>query len=141
MWLRTRIFIHMNIKHYPDRQWHRVCMSANSLQCRPTLCDLTDCSPPGSSGHGISQARYWNGLPFPLPEDLLDPGIEPASLLSPAFAGRFFTTSTSWLLFPKQFKQLLQVRLSESRKRLHISKPSCKSNNLVNYMIKYKIIW
>ena len=82
----------MNIKHYPDRQWHRVCMSANPLQCRPTLCDLTDCSPPGSSGHGISQARYWNGLPFPLPEDLPNPGTEPVSPESPAVAGRFFTT-------------------------------------------------
>ena len=33
--------------------------------------------------------QYWNGLPFPSPEDLPDPGIE---LTSPALAGRFFTT-------------------------------------------------
>ena len=39
-----------------------------------------DCSPPGSSVHGISQARILSGLPFPSPEDLLDPGIEPKSL-------------------------------------------------------------
>ena len=32
---------------------------------------------------------YWNGLLFPSPGGLLDPGIEPAS---PALAGRFFTT-------------------------------------------------
>ena len=38
---------------------------------------------------GISQARYWSGLPFPSPEDLSDPGTEPAS---PALADRFFTT-------------------------------------------------
>ena len=37
----------------------------------------------------FSRQEYWSGLPFPSPEDLLDPGIEPAS---PALAGRFFTT-------------------------------------------------
>ena len=33
--------------------------------------------------------EYWSGLPFPPPEDLPDPGTEPAS---PALAGGFFTT-------------------------------------------------
>ena len=32
---------------------------------------------PGSSVHGISQARILSGLPLPLPGDLPDPGIEP----------------------------------------------------------------
>ena len=41
--------------------------------------DPTDCSPPGSSVHGILQARYWSGLPFPSPGDLPDPGIKPRS--------------------------------------------------------------
>ena len=35
-------------------------------------------------------------LPFPPPGDLPDAGIEPMSLMSPAFAGRFFTTSAAW---------------------------------------------
>ena len=34
-----------------------VCMRAKSLQSDPTLCDLMDCSPPGSSVHGTLQAR------------------------------------------------------------------------------------
>ena len=39
-----------------------------------------DYSPPGSSVHGILQAEYWSGLPFPSPGDLPpDPGIEPRS--------------------------------------------------------------
>jgi len=38
-----------------------------------------DCSPPQSSVHGISQARYWSGLPFPSPGDLLNLGIRPWS--------------------------------------------------------------
>ena len=35
-----------------------------------------DFSLPGSSVHGIFQARYWSGLPFPSPRALPDPGIE-----------------------------------------------------------------
>ena len=40
--------------------------------------------------------EYWSRLPFPPPGDLPNPGIEPASLKSPALAARFFTTSTTW---------------------------------------------
>ena len=45
---------------------------------------------------GFSRQEYWGGLPCPPPGDLLDPGIEPTALMSPALAGRFFTTSTTW---------------------------------------------
>jgi len=45
---------------------------------------------------GFSRQEYWSGLPRPSPGDLPDPGTEPMSLMSPALAGRFFTTSTSW---------------------------------------------
>ena len=45
---------------------------------------------------GFSRQEYWGGLPFPSPGDLTDPGIEPASLTSPALAGRCFTTSAAW---------------------------------------------
>ena len=42
---------------------------------------------------GSSRQEYCSGLPFPSPEDLSDLGIEPMSLMSPALAGWFFTTS------------------------------------------------
>ena len=143
-------------------------LCAKSLQSCPILCDPMDHSPPGSSVHGILQARilervaisssrrsfqprdpscvpyisctggqvlyherhlgslqfssvqwlsrvqlfatlwtvahqaplsmgfskqeYWSGLPWPPPGDLPNPGIEPASPVPPALAGRFFTT-------------------------------------------------
>ena len=54
---------------------------------------------PGSSVHGILQAsipEYQNGLPFPAPEDLPDPGIEPASPASPALVGEFFIHCPTW---------------------------------------------
>ena len=63
-----------------------------SLKSCPTLCNPMDCSPPGSSIHGISRQEYWSGLPCPPPGHLSDPGIGPASLMSPALTGGFFTT-------------------------------------------------
>ena len=44
----------------------------------------------------FSMQGYRNGLPFPSPGDLPDPGIEPMSLMSSALAGGFFTTSATW---------------------------------------------
>jgi len=43
----------------------------------------------------FSRQENWRGLPFPTLGDLLDPGIEPVSLASPALASRFFTTAPS----------------------------------------------
>ena len=75
------------------------------------LSDWTDCSHFSCVQHfatpwtralqaplsmGFSRQEYWSGLPCLPPEDLPDPGIEPTSLMSPALANRFFTTSTAW---------------------------------------------
>ena len=43
---------------------------------------------------GFSRPEYWSGLPRPPLNDLPNPAIEPAFLVSPAWAGVFFTTST-----------------------------------------------
>ena len=59
-----------------------VCVHAQSC---PTLCNPLDCSPPGSSVHGIFQARILEWVACPPPGDLSDPGIEPESSMSPAF--------------------------------------------------------
>ena len=42
---------------------------------------------------GFPKQEYWNGLPFPPPEDLPNTGLEPGSLGSLAFTGGFFTTA------------------------------------------------
>ena len=44
---------------------------------------------------GFSRQEYWSGMPFSSPGDLPDLGIESVSLMSPALAGVFFTTSRS----------------------------------------------
>ena len=47
-------------------------------QSCPTLCNLVDCSPPGSSVYGISQAKILDGLPFPAPFNNNSSGKESA---------------------------------------------------------------
>ena len=60
--------------------------------------DPMDHSPPGSSAHAISKQGYWSRLPYPPPGDLPNSKTEPTSLMPPALAGGFFTTSTSDVL-------------------------------------------
>ena len=48
-------------------------------QSCPTFYNPVDCSPPGSSVHGIFQARILEWEPFPSPGDFPDPGTEPRS--------------------------------------------------------------
>ena len=71
-------------------------MHAKSLQSCLTLCDSMDYSPPGFTVHGIPQAEVLEWVAMPSSRDLRITGMEPASLTSPALAGRFFTTSTTW---------------------------------------------
>ena len=44
---------------------------------------------------GFSRQEYWNRLPCPPSGDLPNLEIKPASPVSPALAGRFFTTSAT----------------------------------------------
>ena len=53
------------------------------------LCDPRLCSPPGSSVHGISQARILEWVAISFSRGSSRSGIEPAS---PALARGFFTT-------------------------------------------------
>ena len=66
-----------------------VCICYLVAKSCPTLCDPMDCSLPGTSIHRFPKQEYWNGLPFPSPGDLPDPGIKP---MSPALVGKFSTT-------------------------------------------------
>ena len=71
-------------------------MRTKSLQSCTTLCYPMDHSPPVCSVYGFSRQDCWSGLLFPSPRNFPNPGIETASLMFPALAGRFFTTSDTW---------------------------------------------
>ena len=70
-------------------------------QLHPSLLDGVRQAP---LSMGFPKQEYGSGLPFPTPGDLPDPGIKLASLVSPALAGKFFTTvPPSYLLHKIQF--------------------------------------
>ena len=60
-------------------------MCAKSLELCPTLCDLMDCSPPGSSVYGILQARILEWVTISSSKGSTFPE-------APALHGGFFTT-------------------------------------------------
>ena len=101
-WLNLHLLclLHWQVDSLPLTTWEPPTwkhVSAWVLQSCPTLCNSSDCSPPRLfCSWGFSRQEYWSGLPWPPPGDLRNPGIEPMSLMSPALAGEFFTTSTTW---------------------------------------------
>ena len=66
-----------------------------------------DCSLPGSSVHGVLQARILEWVAFPPPGDLPDPGIQLTSPVAPSIAGGCFT--------PEQPGSLREGRMSRKR--------------------------
>ena len=58
----------------------------------------------------LSRQEYWSGLPFLTPGDLLDPGIKPMTLMSPAVAGRFFTTAPPRKPMYRDLKLSLKIK-------------------------------
>ena len=70
-----------------------MCMHAKLLLLCPTLCNAMEWYPPGSSVHGILQVRILEWVAISFSRDLPDLGIKPTSLMSPALADRFFTSS------------------------------------------------
>ena len=75
----------------------------------PTLCDARGSTLPSSSVHGISRQEYWSGLPCPPPGDLPDPGTKSSSLMSPALADGFFTTSATALTLVQCLAQMFPL--------------------------------
>ena len=74
--------------------------SLSRLRLSATLWTVAYQAPPST---GFSRQEYWSGLPFPFPVDLPNPGIESASLTSPALAARvFFFTTKLRSIHPQQ---------------------------------------
>ena len=75
-----------------------LCVGAESLSCVRLFATpwTVACQAPQSMG--FSRQEYMSGLPCPPPGDLSDPGIKPESLMSPALARGFFTTSATRMM-------------------------------------------
>ena len=86
---RNQSIEYLNILKYSNGI--SLCMHAKSLQLCLTLCDPMDCSPPGSSVHGILQARTLEWITMPSYRG--NSQLRDRSLVSciSCIAGRFFT--------------------------------------------------
>ena len=87
-------------------------MCAKLLQSCLSLCNTMDCSPPGSSVHGILQARVLEWVAMPSSRGSSDPGMEPSALKSPPLVGGLFITSATWLFRKWKWSLLSRVWLS-----------------------------
>ena len=92
--IAVRLFASFFVTQIPPRTSSTV--SYIMLCCAsPTLCDCIDRSPPGSSVHGISQARRLEWVSVPFSRGSSRPGIEPGSALSPALRANSLPTEPS----------------------------------------------
>ena len=71
---------------------YNMCVHIRLFQSGETLCNFMDCNPPGSSVHGILQARIleWIAIPFSRPS--FQPRDWTHISTSPALASGLFTT-------------------------------------------------
>ena len=89
----------------------RACMHAQLLQSCPTLCNPVDCSPPGSSVHGILQARILKWVITPSSRGSSQPR-DPTSVSWISYlAGGFFTHWATWKQVKKQVKKRLFMEI------------------------------
>ena len=94
--LQNILFFSTKVSDFTFLSLHHTCVHAKSVQSCPPLCTRHGlCSPPGSSVHGIFQARILEWIAISFFRDIPDPGIELTSLMSPALASGFVITSTT----------------------------------------------
>ena len=102
VWLK-HIFCHITFSVSIQLQWILRLLPCLVLSCfsHDQLCVIlwtVACQAPLYMG--FSRQKYWSGLPCPPPGDVPDPGIKPESPTSPALAGSFSITSTTWETLP-----------------------------------------
>ena len=125
------------------------CIILLSQLC-PTLCNPVDCSPPGSSVHGILQARILEWVAIPLSRGSTDPGIK---TMCPAFQadplqseapGKLLSTNMSALNLPAFWlSKHLQVQLLFSSWSIKHPVTTCQilCFSVVFWLTKYLCFW
>ena len=82
---------------------------------------------------GFSRQEYWSGLPFPSPEDLPNPGIEPGSPALQADSLPFELQGRPLLVF--YYEALLELGSADMRKLTFasLSSESVQFSDLVSH--------
>ena len=108
LFLCKRICLMLNIKsdplHTAENNWFwfetscpkYTCLCAQSLRSCPTLCDTLDCSPPGSSVHGILQSRILEWVAMPWSRVSSQPRDWTCISCISCIAGGFFTAAPKY---------------------------------------------
>ena len=93
LWYRQEWELNKDAKFREYLHWRSTCRVWVCVCCVQLFVVpwTVTCQAPLSVG--FPRQEYWSGSAFPTPADLPSPGIK---LTSPALAGRFFTTSTTW---------------------------------------------
>ena len=102
--IHTHAYSFLNMYIYT----HTCVCSVASVVSDSVILWTVACQAPLSMG--FSRQEYWSRWSCPPPRDLPDPGMEPASLMPPALAGRFFTTSATW--------EVPKIRIQGSKKKI-----------------------
>ena len=99
--LRVKVYLHFSFfcSHSKVLLWACMCMCLVAQSCL-TLCDPMDCSPPGSSIHGILQARILEWVAMPCSRRSYQPRDQTTVFCT---AGRFFI---SWATRETRMHQL-----------------------------------
>ena len=79
------------------------------LAC-PTLCDTMDCSPPGSSVHGILQARILEWVAIPFSRGYSRPWRDQTQVC--CIAGRFFTVWATYFIYIYIYIYIYSIHLT-----------------------------
>ena len=95
-----------------DNIWVGCMRECSVTQSWPTLWTPWTVAHQAPLSMGFPRQESWSGLPFPIPGDLPDPGIEP---VSPAVAGGFFTTKPPRKLHLRVLLLLLLSHFSHVR--------------------------
>ena len=73
-------------------------MKVSVAQSCQTVCEPIDCSPPGSSVHGILQTRILEWVAIPFSRESFQPGIKPRS---PALQADSLLSEPPGKLYPR----------------------------------------
>ena len=89
---------------------------------------------------GFSRKEYLSWLPHRPPGDLPNPGIKPASFMSLALAGGFFTTSTTWEALLKLARSMITFRASVQRFKFSASSFSSHIFICLGYSVEFLFV-
>ena len=119
------IFIDINIKIYLINRNMKVLVAQSS----PTLCDPMNCSLPGSSVHGILQARILEWVAIPFSMEFPDPGIK---CRSPALHEDYLPSEPPGNYFQSYPEYIIMAQKQKYRSMGQNREPQNKLSHMVN---------